>query len=138
MRMRKTTGAIVAIAMLFAAAPAVADAPISITDSSTFVDVNPCTEEPHEVTINFDVSLHLHGDREVVSIARSGSTDDGYTMIAGAESFVFNGNVARGAFVDQWRNDDGSKFMVHGNFLFHIKKDELLVDRFRLTCIGNG
>ena len=137
--MRKTTGAIVAIAMLFmAAAPAAADAPIEIQDSFTFQDVNPCTGELHEITIHVDVSLHLHADREVVSIARSGSTDDGYTMIAGTESFVFNGNVARAAFTDQWRGDDGSKFKAQGKFVYNLRKDALLVDEFSLTCIGNG
>ena len=137
--MRKTTGMLIAIAMLFVAAvPAAADAPISITDSFTFEDVDPCTGEMDAITINVDVSLHVHGEREVVSIARTGTTTSGYTMIAGTESFVFNGNVARAALTDQWRNDDGSKFKAQGTFVFNLRKGELLVDRFSLTCLGNG
>ncbi len=131
----------VVLAMVFAtlfAAPALADKPFTFADSVTFVDVNPCSGVEDEITINVEVSIHEHRNNFVVHVGRSGSTVSGYTMIAGAESFVANKGVERGTFVDQWRHPDGSKFMVHGNFLFNANQGEVLVDNFSLTCIGNG
>lgn len=136
--MRRATRALIAIALFVVmAAPAAADAPILLSESFTFVDENPCTGEDHQVTIDVETSVHLHDDRVVIYESRSGTTDSGYTMIAGTLSFVDNGNVVRGAFVDQWRNDDGSKFRARGNFLINLNTEELLVDNFSLTCIGN-
>ena len=100
-----------------------------------FTDVNPCTGEAMEVTINFVARVHLHGDREVVSVARTGTTDDGYVMRHSTESFVFNGHVVRGSFTDNWVNNDGSKFKAQGTFVVNINQDEQMVDRFRLRCL---
>ena len=133
---KSVTVALVLVMLL--AAPALANPPLTFTDSVTFVDVNPCTGLDHEITINFEVSIHEHRNNFVVRVGRSGSTDDGYTMIGGTESFVANNGVERGTFVDQWRNPDGSKFMVHGRFVFNINQLEFQVDGFSLTCIGNG
>ena len=124
---------------MLSAAPALADVPFTFTEfGDPFGSVNPCTGLEHDVTINVEVAIHEHQNNFVVHVGRSGSTSDGYTMIAGTESFVANGNVERGAFVDQWRHPDGSKFRVNGSFLFNINQMELLVDNFSLTCIGNG
>ena len=131
----------VTVALVFvmlASAPALADRPFTFTDSVTFVDVNPCTGLDDEITINVEVSIHEHRNNFVVYVGRTGSTASGYTMISGTESFVANNGVERGAFVDQWRHPDGSKFMVHGRFVFNVNQLEVLVDGFSLTCIGNG
>ena len=127
------------VLVMLVAAPALADPPSTFTDSPPpFVDVNPCTGLDHDITLNFEVSIHEHQNNFVVHVGRTGSTDDGYTMIGGTESFVANSGVERGTFVDQWRHPDGSKFMVHGSFVFNVNQLELQVDRFSLTCIGNG
>ena len=121
------------------AAPAVADAPITFTDQGTpFTSVNPCTGLDHEITINFEVSIHEHRNNFVVHVGRTGTTDDGYTMIRGTESFVTNSGVERGHLVDQWRHPDGSKFMARSSFVFNVNQLELKVGSFSLTCIGNG
>lgn len=133
---KSVTVALVLVMLL--AAPALANPPFTFTDSVTFVDENPCTGLDDEITINVEVTIHEHRNNFVVYVGRSGSTASGYTMIGGTDSFVANSGVERGAFVDQWRHPDGSKFMVHGSFVFNINQLEFQVDRFSLTCIGNS
>jgi hypothetical protein len=138
--MRRTFYAVVVGAMfmtLTAAPPVLADEPVTFTDSVTFTDVNPCTGVDHEVTIDVVVSIHEHQHNFVVHVDRSGTTDSGFTMIAGTESFVANANVERGAFTDQWRHPDGSKFVAQGQFVFNLNQSELLVDNSSLRCLGN-
>jgi hypothetical protein len=138
--MRRTFYAVVVGAMfmtLTAAPPALADEPVTFTDSVTFTDVNPCTGVDHEVTIDFVVSIHEHQNNSVVHLDRSGTTDSGFTMIAGTSSFVANANVERGALTDQWRHPDGSKFVAQGQFVFNLNQSELLVDNSSLRCLSN-
>lgn len=117
-------------------APASADAPAEFTVTNTFVDVNPCTGADHEVTIALDIREHIHANGNIVARAtRTGTTSDGYVMDHGRDSFVFNGNVARGTLNDVWRNADGSVFQAKGVFV--AKEDGVVVDRFRLRCVRN-
>ena len=118
--------------------PAAADAPARFSDSVTFTAVNPCTGQEHDITLNFEIAEHQHRNNFVVHSSRTGETSDGYVMKHGSESFVDNGNVARGAFTDNWRSSDGSKFKAQGVFVFDITNEELRVDRFSLRCIGNN
>jgi hypothetical protein len=127
-----------AVFMTALAAPAMADSPITFSDSRTFTDVNPCTGLEHEITLNFDVSIHAHANNLVVTAQRSGSTDSGDTMIAGTETFVANTGGERATFVDQWRNPSGYKYMVRGNFMFNANTGELQFDTFGITCMGNS
>ena len=115
------------------AAPAAADAPAEFSVTETFTDVNPCTGAEHDVTLELDIREHVHGDRAVVHLSRTGTTSDGYVMRNGQENFVFNGNVARAAFHDTWRDDNGSMFKAQGYFVEKI--DGIVVEGFRLRCI---
>ena len=141
MNMRKTHLArVVAGAALVAgvvagiSSPASADKPVEFSYSDTFGGFNnPCTGEPFLVTINGDVRLHIHGERSVVHESRTGSTDDGYVMDHSVFSHVFNGNVHRDAFVDNWYNDDGSRFQARGVLV--EREDGVLVDNFVLRCV---
>jgi hypothetical protein len=117
------------------AGTASADRPFEDSDVDIFTDENPCTGNEMEITINFVARVHLHGDRVVVSVSRTGTTSDGYAMDHSVESFVVNGHVARGSFSDNWVNDDGSRFQAKGSFVDNLNKGELMVDRFRLRCI---
>ena len=138
---RRTIALVAVTALLFvglSAAPALADKPTEDSFSVTFPSVNPCTGLGHEVTLNLEFRDHLGHDGNFVGhLSRTGSTDDGYVMNHGVDNFVFNGNVIRAAFTDQWRHADGSKFKVHGVFVLDLSAGEVLVDRFSLTCIGN-
>ena len=138
--MRRLLVAMVSAALFVTAlaGPALANQPITFQDSVTFPDVNPCSGEDMEVTLNFDVSIHEHSNNFVVLVHTTGTTDSGFTMIKGIESFGANSNVERAAFQDQWRHPDGSKFRASGSFVFNINKEELLVDRFDLVCVGDN
>ena len=96
-----------------------------------------CTGVDHELTIDFVVSIHEHHNNFVVHLDRSGTTDSGFTMIAGADSFVANANVEREALTDQWRHPDGSKFVAQGQFVFNLNQSELLAEHDSLRCLGN-
>lgn len=143
-RIRRLWVAMVAGAMFMAVlgGQALAAKPVTFTESVTFPDDNPCTPvvdpEEHLVTLNLEVTVHENRNNFVVHVKRAGSTDSGYTMIAGTESFVANGNVERGSFVDQWRHPDGSKFRVSGHFTFDINQGELRTEGGSFTCIGNN
>jgi hypothetical protein len=139
--MRRRIFAVIAGTMLMtllAAPPVLADKAAIFTDSVTFTDVNPCTGLDHEVTINIVVSVHEHRNSVVAHADRSGTTDSGFTMIAGTQSFVANGNLERGAFTDQWRHPDGSKFVAQGQFVFDLDRQEFLVDNSSLRCLGTS
>lgn len=114
--------------------PASADKPTVTTDSVTFVAENPCTGAEHEITIDFELREHTHGERSIVHVARTGTTSDGYTMKNGVSTEVFNGNVFRAALTDNWKSDDGSKFQARGVFV--AKEDGIVVDKFDLRCLG--
>ena len=120
------------------AVPALADKPFTFTDSTTFEDVNPCSGAVDEITINFEVSIHVHNNNFVVTEKRTGSTASGYTMIAGTAKWVENSGGAQAGFMDQWRHPDGSKFRAWGTISYNANKDEVVVDRFVLACIGGG
>ena len=138
--MRRTFYAVVVGAMfmtLTAAPPVLADRPVTFTDSDTFTDVNPCTGVDHELTIESVVSIHEHQNNFVVHLDRSGTTDSGFTMIAGTSSFVASANVERATLTDQWRHPDGSKFVAQGQFVLNLSQGEVLVDNGSLRCLGN-
>ncbi len=124
--------------MIAALAPAaLADRPTLFTDSDTFTDVNPCTGEEHEITINFEFYDHDHENGAFVSPAvRSGTTDDGYVMQNGRDILVFTGNIVVAPFMDQWRHPDGSKFVARGVFVGDFRDFQVRVDNFSLECIG--
>lgn len=127
-----------AVLMIAALAPAaLADRPTLFTDSDTFTDVNPCTGEEHEVTINFEFYDHDHENGAFVSLAvRSGTTDSGYVMQNGRDILVFTGDIVVAPFMDQWRHPDGSKFVARGVFIGDFRDFQVRVDNFSLECIG--
>ena len=114
--------------------PASADQPMEFSFSGTFPSVNPCTNAPHEITLNVDARLHLHGNNEVAHESRTGYTDDGYVMDHGVFTHVANGNVHRDVLIDNWRSDDGSKFQAR--VVFVEREDGIIVDNFTLRCLG--
>lgn len=138
--MKKAIGALVASAMLVVlmAAPALADKPITISDSDTFTDVNPCSGLEHEVTIDFSITIHEHRNNLVLQLDSSVVTDDGFEG-SGHETFVDNGNIATSTLNFVLNNPEtGAKFTVKGHFTFDIRNDELRVDRFVFNCVKDG
>lgn len=128
--------------VILLAGPALAAKPVTITDSITFPDDNPCTEvfDPfeHLVTIDLVISVHEHENSVVAYAERSGTTSSGFTMINGRDSFVDNGNVVHFDLMDQWRHPDGSKFQARFTLLIDLNTGEAHVEKGALRCLGNN
>lgn len=141
--MRRALVATMAAAMFLTvlAGPALADKPVTFTGSVTFPDDNPCTPvfDPfeHVVTIDFVTTVHEHENNIVGYSERSGTTDSGFTMINGRDSFVDNGNVLHVSLMDQWRHPDGSKFLARFTLLLDLDTGEVQVEKGELRCLGN-
>ncbi len=132
----------VAAALSIHSAASLADRPVPFPyPSSVFIDVDPCTGELQEITINFDVSLHLHKDNYVAKIKRTGTTDAGYEMIAGngLQRLHSVSGLFFDRFVDVWRAADGRMFQVTGQILIDINAsppDNVKMVNGKLRCIG--
>ncbi len=135
MKIRVVLACLVATATLAVAGPAAADKPERFEDSITFVALNPCTGLEHEVTINFDLAVHEHGERNVVNIKRSGSTNDGYQMTPGSREHVtVNTKWIIGSFRDKWSDGEGSSFRAQGRIKIDRETGEPVRDEFDLFC----
>ena len=115
------------------AAPAAAEAPHTVVDSWTVTDINPCTGDDIDITINVEAREHrAHSNNYVVNVKRTGSTSDGYVM-RGSESQQWNDNAAHINYTDIWRNDEGSMFKVQLNV--KLKPEGPQVENFSLRCV---
>jgi len=125
--------------MGFAPIEASADAPIVFEDSSTFQDVQPCSGELIDITINVEVRLHPgHPNNFVVNLTRSGSTSDGSVTLSGTQSFNENNTGFRAHLNDIWVNPEtGERFQALGIIVVKFADEEAKVDSFRLRCLGN-
>lgn len=112
-----------------------ADPPSDIGFSVTFVDQNPCTGLPHEITINLAISFHDHDGRFVAHAHRTGTTTSGYVMDHGVSITQGNGNVMVNTLTDTWRRTDGSMFQAKNVQVIDTRTSEVRVDRFRLRCV---
>lgn len=138
--MRNAIATLIASAMALAlmTAPALADAPTTGTDSVTFVDLNPCTGELHDVTLLAEVSIHEHRNNTVVQADITVTTSDGFEG-SGHDRFVLNGNVATATHNFVLDNPDtGAKFTVKGHFTFDINQGELRTERFVFNCVKDA
>jgi hypothetical protein len=148
---RYATLVLCAAALLTATASALAGGPPEtiVLPPRTFAAVNPCSGEPHLVTIAETVRSHefeltdparLHiNDRLTGTI----TTNDGFTgTIAevGTDNGAWEeGNGEFGAVINGIaRNDSGDAFSVHSVLHVTLVGDEPTadIDYFRLECLG--
>ncbi len=115
---------------------AAADAPEPFTVEFSFEDVNPCTGEPHVITIELVIRERVHKNNFVATVRASGSTSDGYTMVSGSETVVETKKGVNARFMDRWVGEDGSKFQARGSFGLNFETEKLRKDTFVLRCIG--
>jgi hypothetical protein len=134
--MRKLLLVLLTMAVLALAPPAAADPPTEGSFVDTFEDVNPCTGLMHTVTITGTVFEHSHDGRVVVHVKRTITTDPTGFVGHGTESFVDNGQVARGSLTDILTNPAGDRIRAHGVFVLDISTDTVRVGNFELTCLG--
>ena len=134
-RLLATTGCMIMLSGVFVV-QAGAVQPVTVTDSVTFTETNPCTGQEHQVSLNFVAKVIENKQNFVVIGKTTGSTSDGY-IVSGGDSFVMNAGGDRGAVNLQARGPDGEKFRVTGNFAFNANQGELKFDRLSVTCIGS-
>jgi hypothetical protein len=129
-------GCLVASGFLVGGVPAYADPPVQEGPFvDVFDDVNPCTGLDHTVTISVTYSVHLHDGREVGTGRSTLSTSSGFTG-QGRSSFVDNGEVLRGQFLDMLTNAEGDRIQARGVFVLDLSTDTVRVDSFDLICVG--
>ena len=114
-----------------------ADKPLRLMDSNTFVDLDPCTDQLHTITLYFDTRLHFHRNNFLAEVKRSGTTDSGYRMVGAHETFVVNfaAGQLKGNFVDNWRSDDGRVWQVGSIFVLDLESGEVRVDKGAFRCL---
>ena len=105
--------------------------------ADTFLELDPCTELEHEVTIYLTGYLHVHKNNYVLLIERSGESDAGYYMFSGKETQTYNtvNQIAKYSFVDMWRTDDGRLWQVRGVFVVDETTFDVKVDKFSFKCL---
>lgn len=136
-RLRLTVAAVCSVlAVGLAAAPAVAAEPIVIMDVNQFVDLDPCTETPHLVTVTRTITLRNLDNAQVGHADISIVTSSGYEG-RGTDTRVVNGNVFSGGFSMMLTNDaTGQRIAVHAKGLFNFDQGQWLIDTHRVTCVG--
>lgn len=119
--------------------PALADKPFEFSDSVTNPNlINPCSGETHAITFHLDFKYHRHTNNEVLTVARSGSTSDGYEMIAGRETRTLNARsgIFTARFMDMWRRGPGDMFQARGHIIVDFNTGDVKVNQLTFTCLG--
>lgn len=123
------------------AVPALADKPVPFpTEPNTFNAVDPCTGAEQEITINFDVMLHIHKNMYVGTVTRTGESDAGYELISGTAIRLetFKGGLFFDQYVDIWRSEDGRMFQASFQILLDTTTEpwDLKAVHGNYRCIG--
>ena len=123
-----------------AVVPAAAEKPMINEGTTVFTDVNPCTDEPHEITINYADRVQApkkNGNIVVQLSAVDGSTSDGYVLLNRSGRVVENGKWLKEQFTDTWKNlETGSQFQASLQFMVNTRTGEVTREDFRLRCLG--
>jgi hypothetical protein len=131
-----STGLLTLIAPFMLAAPAAADAPTQVSDSVTFVDVNPCTGLNHTVTIAVTGFEHSHDGRLVYRESRTITTQPTGFVGHGTVSIVDNGQIFRGSLTDILKNPDGDRIRVRFVIVTDLSSGTVRVEKGGMTCLG--
>lgn len=125
------------LATMITTAPAAADPPAELTDSRTFVDLDPCDQPNTDlVTISWTLKLHEHENTTVFIYDSTVTTANGY-IGSGHETTVATSNNMLITFNFVTENPDtGEKSRVKGNI--KIVQGEAVVDNFTLTCVRDA
>ncbi len=122
--------------VLSLAAPAAANPRTEVSDEVTFLDVNPCTGDVHEVTMNVTFLVHFHDRVTVARGVRRLTTSSGYAG-RGTSSYVQNGRVEMFRFSDRVTDGSGNRIRASGVFVLDLSTGTIRVDRFKVTCLGS-
>jgi hypothetical protein len=135
---RKGKSLVVALVLALStslALPALADPPVIDAWTDVFTDVNPCSGEDHEVTINNEARVHQHSNNTVIIASRTGNTDSGFEMVSGTLHLVRGERTA--GVTDVWHNPaTGEKFVAHVTLVLDPNTLTVQVERVSLRCLG--
>jgi len=128
-----------AISMLALSTALWADKPLRFVEVEEFVDLDPCTDQPHTVTLYFDVGVHFHRNNYVAEIKRSGETSSGYHMVGGHQTYVenYSSTTFKNGFSDNWHAEDGRVWKVAAVFVYNWELGTVRVDKFTFRCLNS-
>ena len=137
--MRRSLMLLAAVMVLIGlvAAPAAADKPVQLGPfQEVFVDVDPCTGELMEVTLNFTFFEHSgHNNNFVGLVVTTGSTDSGYVLTGHNELLVQNKNGVSYGRKYVGRNPETGD-MMQATAKFRMVGNSPVIDSFDLRCVG--
>ena len=133
-RVAITTVLCAALAVFGLAPTASADPPVEIVDvRELHNEMDPCTGEPMDVTLTFNVGIHTHRNNTIFIVDLHSVTSTGYVG-RGHETFVTTKN--RISDVANWVNvnaETGARFLHKVRIKVDLRTGE--VDRtFEFTC----
>jgi len=122
--------------------PAAAEKPVIDEGTSVFEDINPCTGELHEITINYADRVQApkkNGNVVVQLSAVDGSTSDGYVLLNSSGRVVENGKWFKQQFTDTWKNfETGSQLQASLQLMVNTQTGVVTREDFRLRCLGKA
>jgi hypothetical protein len=121
---------------LLAVTPATADRAAEISVRDVLTDVDPCTGNAMEVTLDVTLLVHEHDGRAVARGERTVTTSSGYSG-SGSSLFVMNGNVERFRVNDMATDEAGHRIRASSVFVLDVRRETIRVDRFELICVGS-
>jgi len=136
--MRKTIYlAVLIILILIPIDVAQADRPYVLEIPYSFTDINPCTGDSHDITINFTVRIHDHDGRLVAHEERALETSSGYYG-RGTGSVVMNFKVYKATHNDMLVNEGGERIRVHYTEAIDLKTMPPTIKVYddSVTCLG--
>lgn len=116
------------------ALPAAAVQPVEFEAGVTFPDVNPCSGEPHDVTLSWDVALRDNNGATVLTFDTTVTTNDGWSGF-GRETEVVNKNRQINSLSIRVGDGNGSFYMVKGQRRIDVSTGDVTVESLRVDCV---
>ena len=125
------TGALAALV-----SPAEAAPPERISASATIADVDPCTGDPDDITLHFDVAIHDDGQgATVLTIKSRVETSRGWSGGGTETQLATPNHTAISNLAIRVTNSAGDVAMIKGHRKIDLTTGDVLVDTHRLICV---
>ena len=125
----------VALALMGAfAEPAAANAPLAITFSEVFVDVNPCTGLDQTITVTGTLYVHDNDGALVITADRTITTSAGFEG-RGTSTRVDNAEVSRISLRDMLVSDSGARMRAGFILVLDLATGNVKVFHGAVTCV---
>lgn len=125
---------VTALMMTTIALPALATKPFHVSASQSENRFNPCTGEPHVVTMNWDLKVISNNKTQVIVFDTTLSTSDGWVG-EGRETAATNPNFLANTFSLRVTNDSDGLYMVKGRRLVDLDTGETQLSNLDVRCV---